>query len=53
MSIGYRLIALFSKKTDTLDARFDLRLQAMGRPLPIRHRRTCSPFKNQPERQAA
>lgn len=53
MSLGLRLIALFARKKDAIDTRFDLRLQAMGSPLPISHRKTQSPFKNQPERQAA
>ena len=48
-----RLFALFSRRAEEQERRFDLRLRALGRPLPLRHRRSQTPFKNQQSRPAA
>jgi hypothetical protein len=53
MRLLWCLVGLFSRKTEVEDCRFNLRLRAMGRPLPARHRRTQTPFKNLPSRPEA
>jgi len=43
--LGYRLLAALVRKAGAKNERYDLRLRALGSPLP-RRRCTRSPFRN-------